>query len=89
MCDCNDVFMINFKLFLHLQNRSIYSKYLFVSKTYVLPLTGISTGERIILLPWGSLAVAFNQIVAVSLSRRFVGHALACGGSLLVAVLLC
>ena len=48
MCDCNDVFMINFKLFL--QNRSIYSKYLFVSKTYVLPLMGTSTGERVILL---------------------------------------
>ena len=31
MCDCNDVFMVNFKLFL--QNRSIYSKYLSVSKT--------------------------------------------------------
>ena len=87
MCDCNDVFMINLKLFL--QNRSIYCKYLFVSKTYVLPLTGTSTGERVILLLRGSLAVAFNQIVAVSLSRRSVGHALACGGSLLVAVLLC
>ena len=86
MCDCNDVFMINFKLFL--QNRSIYSKYLFVSKTYILPLRGTSTGERVILLLRGSLAVAFNQIVAVSLSRRSVGHALACGGSLLVAVLL-
>ena len=86
MCDCNAVFMINFKLFL--QNRSMYSKYLFVSKTYVLPLTVTSTGERVILLLQGSLAVAFNQTVAVSLFRRCVGHALACGGSLLVAALL-
>ena len=65
VCECNEVFMINFKI-LFLQNRSIYSIFLFVSKTYVLPLTGTSTSEKVILLLRGSLAVAFNKICCLS-----------------------
>ena len=88
MCDRNEVFMINFKYCFY-RTEAFIVKYPFVSKTYVLPLTGTSTKRESDLNASGQPGSCIQPELLLLVCPGGEWAMLWLGGFLLVAVLLC